>query len=229
MLDSNTFDTENRETISTISIPSFKIQPIKFQKGDKIRFNICVPPIYNIDDTNDTINIDTVDYTITQGFYGSINAVIDSFNTSITATGISIAINDTTGLITIAHASTNFDLTACKLLGILTDQTGDHTYTGSEGNRLGRNTLCFCSNMSALFNEINMNRLKETYHPKNYLFSFLNSSVNSYNYISSEWLTVNNNIIFDQLSFAFGITGSSPSILTGIIYNWSVILEISRA
>lgn len=226
--DSCCLDSENRVTSSTLSVPTFKINPMKFQKGDKIRLNVCAPPIYNIDSTNDSITIDTVAYTITDGFYNGIDDVIKAFNTAIVAKAITIAMNDTTGLITFSHASTNFDLSACSLFGIMTDQTGDKTYTGSQGNNLNKSTLCFCSNLISLFNQLNFNKLKETYHPKNYIFSFLSSSVNSFTYISSEWLTVNNTMIFDEVTFAFGYTGSSPSIYTNIIFNWSVILEIFR-
>jgi len=210
-------------------VPVFKVNAIQFLRGDKIKFSIVAPPFYNIDDNNDTITIDTVDYKITQGFYASINSVIDSFNTAITATSITLSINDTTGLITISHASTNFDFSKCLLLGFESDSTGDKTYTATIGNSLGYNTLSFCSNLVSLFPQLNYNKQRETFHPKNYIFSFLNSSVNSYNYISSEWLSVQNNLMFDTFSFGFGYNdSSSPQIITNIIYNWSVIVEIMR-
>lgn len=227
--DSNCLDTENRDTGSTLSVPKYTINNIKFKKNDKIRFSIVVPPIQNITDSNHTITIDTVDYTITNGFYRNIEDVIKAFNTAITTTAITITFDTVTALITISHASTNFVLTAIPLLGFTSNQTGDKTYTSSMGAQLGRNTICFCSNMISLFSQINTSRRKETYHPKNYIISWINNVVNCYSYVQSEWLTVNTDLEFSELVFAFGYTSTSNDIITNIIHNWSVVFEIQRS
>jgi hypothetical protein len=225
--DSLCLDTENRKPDSTLSVPIFKINRFAFMKNDKIKISIAVPPMYNIDNTNNNITIDNTIYTIPNGFYESIDDVISAFNNSISSTGISISINNLTGFITILGGS-NFVLSKTLLFGFTENQFGNYTYIATQGIQLNKNTICISSNLSGLFPQLNLNKQQENNLPKNYLFSFLNSSVNAYNYITSEWMTVGTSIMYDELLFFFGITGNPPAILTDIKFNWSVIIDVQR-
>lgn len=228
MTDSIQLDTENRNSDSSISIPVFRIQRMAFLKNDKIKFSVVVPPMYNIDNTNNNIILNNTTYSITNGFYESIDNVISEFNTALSATNISISLNNITGIISISHPTTNFTLTKNNLFGFTSNQSGAITYTATQCPQMNKNTISFCSNLSALFSQLNINKQQEVFHPKNYLFSFLNSAVNSYNYIQSDWMTVSNSIMFDDLVFFFGITGSPPITINDIKFNWSIIVDIQR-
>lgn len=225
--DSNCLDTENRTSSSTLSIPVYNINRIAFSKSDRIKFHIVVPPMYNIDSTNNTITINGTNYSITNGFYEDIVAVITAFNTAIVSTGITIAINNITAIVTITCSSV-FTFNSCPLLGFMSNQSGSTSYTATQATNLNRNTICFCSNLASLFSQINLNKQQESYQPSNFVMAFLNNAINQFNYIDSDWMEVNNPQMFDQVTFYFGLTGSTPSVINSVLYNWSVVLEIRR-
>jgi hypothetical protein len=228
MIDSIELDTENRTNTSTLSIPVFKINRMAFLKNDKIRFSVVVPPFYNIDSSNNSIVLNGTTYSISNGYYNSIDDIISAFNSSIESTGISIELNELTGLITISHPTTNFSMNSNSLFGFTTNKTGNISYTATQGTNQNKNTISFCSNLSSLFTHLNINKQQESFQHKQFVFSFLNSSVGTYNYIMSDWLTVSSNIMFDELNFFFAVTGTPPAIINSIIYNWSVIVEIQK-
>jgi hypothetical protein len=223
-------DTQNRTTGTSLSLPQWSINAIRFKRNDQFRLSIVCPYFQNINSSNNSITIDTVAYTITSGFYSSIPEAISAFNTAITAKGITISLNQTTGLVTIAHATTAFTLEASTLLGFTAQQTGSASYTATRAPFFAENIIAVCSNLASLFNRINIvNRLQPN-HPPNYLFSELYPVNGASNYIiCSEWFTVHNPIEISSIYIAFAHPSSlspSSSYYSTVIHDWTVKFEV---
>lgn len=85
---------------------------------------------YNIDTYNNVINIDSVDYTLTEGNY-SMSDLVNKLNTLVV--GLSFAYNNITGKMSISKAS-NFNLgytSLLHLIGFRVPQSGNNNYTSS--------------------------------------------------------------------------------------------------
>lgn len=223
-------DTQNRNTGTTLSLPTWSINTIRFKRGDSFKLSIVCPYIQNIDSTNHTITINSTPYTIIDGFYESISQVINAFNTAIVATGISITQSKITSLITISHPTTAFTVKSSTFLGFDAQQTGSTSYTAIKAPFFSENILAVCSNLASLFNRINIVNRPQPNHPANYLFSDLYPCNGSTNYIiSSEWFTVHNPVEISNIYVAFAHPSSAlPSIsyYTSILHDWVVHLEI---
>ena len=109
MYDQITLDTSQRLSTSPLSQPVWNIRTREILKGDKVRVSLAIPPIPSVNTRNYTLTIDSVDYSITAGIYDNSAAIVTAFNTAIALSGVTLALDATTGKVT-ASASVAFTL-----------------------------------------------------------------------------------------------------------------------
>ena len=226
MYDQITLDTSQRLSTSSLSQPVWAIRTREILKGDKVRVSLAIPAVNT---RNYTLTIDSVDYSITAGIYDNSAAIVTAFNTAIALSGVTLALDATTGKVT-ASTSVAFTLavtSAGAYLGFTSAKSGSTSYTADEAMFFGRNAVIVVSNLGTLIKRMNTAAQPETFEPQSALVSVLYPVVTSYHYIRTEWLESPTAFTLRDLSFGF-VDPRTPTFKETVLLPWSITIEFLR-